>query len=74
MDKIFAKVEKNKEKLFITDWAITNTTLEEVFLRISKDRHGEEEPMKKSRMKRMKRMKYFFSDAHYGGISESELV
>lgn len=33
--KAFEELDKNKERLNITDWAITNTTLEEVFLRIS---------------------------------------
>jgi len=28
-------MEGNKERLKITDWAITNTTLEEVFLKIA---------------------------------------
>lgn len=35
LDKVFQHMEENKERLRITDWAITNTTLEEVFLRIS---------------------------------------
>lgn len=35
LEKVFEEFEGNKEKLHITDWAITNTTLEEVFLRIS---------------------------------------
>lgn len=33
--KAFEELDKHKERLNITDWAITNTTLEEVFLRIS---------------------------------------
>jgi len=55
--KTFRKVEKYKEKLHITDWAITNTTLEEVFLRISEGRH-EEELTKEQK----KKMKYVFMD------------
>lgn len=35
LEKVFEEFENKKEKLHITDWAITNTTLEEVFLRIS---------------------------------------
>lgn len=30
LDKIFLEMERNKERLQITDWALTNTTLEEV--------------------------------------------
>ncbi len=37
LEKVFQMMEENKERLNITDWAITNTTLEEVFLRISKE-------------------------------------
>jgi len=32
---VFAAMERHKEELHITDWAIMNTTLEEVFLRIA---------------------------------------
>ncbi|PRP80817.1 ABC transporter A family member 2 isoform 2 [Planoprotostelium fungivorum] len=35
LSEIFSQMESNKERLNITDWAITNTTLEEVFLKIS---------------------------------------
>jgi ABC-type multidrug transport system ATPase subunit len=35
LEHIFEEMEKNKKELHITDWAITNTTLEEVFLAIS---------------------------------------
>lgn len=35
LHEVFEQFEENKEKLHVTDWAITNTTLEEVFLRIS---------------------------------------
>lgn len=35
--QVFEEFENVKEKLHITDWAITNTTLEEVFLRIARD-------------------------------------
>lgn len=35
LHEVFELFETNKERLHITDWAITNTTLEEVFLRIS---------------------------------------
>jgi len=70
LDRVFAQVEKHKEKLHITDWAITNTTLEEVFLRISKDRHSEEEPMKSSKRKAKK---YTFSD-DFSEEMDTELV
>ena len=33
--KVFDAFENNKERLKITDWAITETTLEEVFLKLS---------------------------------------
>jgi len=32
--RLFAFVEKNKKKFKILDWGISNTTLEEIFLRI----------------------------------------
>jgi len=35
LDQVFSNFETKKGALHITDWAITNTTLEEVFLRIS---------------------------------------
>jgi hypothetical protein len=35
LDQVFEWMETNKDELHITDWAITHTTLEEVFLRIS---------------------------------------
>ena len=35
LDEVFEKMESKKEELRIQDWAITNTTLEEVFLKIS---------------------------------------
>eukprot|EP01117_Protostelium_nocturnum_P005789 TRINITY_DN2086_c0_g1_i1.p1 TRINITY_DN2086_c0_g1~~TRINITY_DN2086_c0_g1_i1.p1 ORF type:complete len:977 (-),score=310.06 TRINITY_DN2086_c0_g1_i1:119-3049(-) len=35
LESIFREMESHKEELHITDWAITNTTLEEVFLKIS---------------------------------------
>ena len=35
LGKVFEEVEKYKDDLLITDWAIVNTTLEEVFLKIS---------------------------------------
>jgi ABC-type multidrug transport system ATPase subunit len=35
LDQVFQAMETNKLSLHITDWAITNTTLEEVFLSIS---------------------------------------
>jgi len=35
LEAVFRAMEENKEALNITDWAITNTTLEEVFLKIS---------------------------------------
>jgi len=38
LDRVFEAIENERERLHITDWAITNTTLEEVFLHISKDR------------------------------------
>jgi len=36
LDQVFYNFESKKSELNLTDWAITNTTLEEVFLRISK--------------------------------------
>ena len=33
--KVFEAFEKNKERLSLSDWAITETTLEEVFLKLS---------------------------------------
>ena len=33
--KVFEEFEKNKDRLKISDWAITETTLEEVFLKLS---------------------------------------
>jgi len=35
LESVFKAMEENKDRLGITDWAITNTTLEEVFLKIS---------------------------------------
>lgn len=35
LEQVFEAMEKNKERLFITNWALTNTTLEEVFLHIT---------------------------------------
>eukprot|EP01114_Cavostelium_apophysatum_P009754 TRINITY_DN2300_c0_g1_i1.p1 TRINITY_DN2300_c0_g1~~TRINITY_DN2300_c0_g1_i1.p1 ORF type:complete len:1800 (+),score=493.64 TRINITY_DN2300_c0_g1_i1:225-5624(+) len=35
LEQAFQEMEAHKDELHITDWAITNTTLEEVFLRIS---------------------------------------
>ena len=35
LENVFRAMEENKDRLGITDWAITNTTLEEVFLKIS---------------------------------------
>jgi len=46
LEAVFKAMEENKDKLNITDWAITNTTLEEVFLKISM----EEEAQKKKRI------------------------
>eukprot|EP01114_Cavostelium_apophysatum_P020991 TRINITY_DN7191_c0_g1_i5.p1 TRINITY_DN7191_c0_g1~~TRINITY_DN7191_c0_g1_i5.p1 ORF type:complete len:1762 (+),score=405.22 TRINITY_DN7191_c0_g1_i5:86-5371(+) len=39
LDRVFEMMETNKERLNITDWAVTNTTLEEVFLKISEESH-----------------------------------
>ncbi len=55
MDVVFEQFETNKERLHITDWAITNTTLEEVFLKIAHalgdhQEGGEEDPNKKKRI------------------------
>jgi len=38
LGEVFSAMETNKERLHITDWAITNTSLEEVFLRISRSK------------------------------------
>lgn len=35
LSELFSKMESVKSELHITDWAVTNTTLEEVFLTIS---------------------------------------
>eukprot|EP01119_Soliformovum_irregulare_P016146 TRINITY_DN4639_c1_g1_i1.p1 TRINITY_DN4639_c1_g1~~TRINITY_DN4639_c1_g1_i1.p1 ORF type:complete len:1195 (-),score=473.31 TRINITY_DN4639_c1_g1_i1:27-3611(-) len=35
LDVLFEQMEQKKDQLHITDWAVTNTTLEEVFLKIS---------------------------------------
>ena len=51
LDYIFSAMEENKEKLSITDWAITNTTLEEVFLQISKERRKKEKNKGKEKFK-----------------------
>jgi ABC-type multidrug transport system ATPase subunit len=40
LDDVFEKMEAKKEELRIQDWAITNTTLEEVFLKISLQNKG----------------------------------
>jgi len=40
---VFESMESEKEKLNITDWAITNTTLEEVFMRVSMNQHKSKE-------------------------------
>ena len=34
ISKIFEEMEANKEKLFISDWGISQTSLEDVFLKI----------------------------------------
>eukprot|EP01118_Nematostelium_gracile_P008164 TRINITY_DN2698_c0_g1_i3.p1 TRINITY_DN2698_c0_g1~~TRINITY_DN2698_c0_g1_i3.p1 ORF type:complete len:600 (+),score=136.61 TRINITY_DN2698_c0_g1_i3:37-1800(+) len=44
LEKAFECFEREKERLHITDWAITNTTLEEVFLKISMADHDEKKP------------------------------
>ena len=35
LSEVFKKVEEDKEKMHITDWGITETTLEEVFLKLA---------------------------------------
>eukprot|EP01117_Protostelium_nocturnum_P005730 TRINITY_DN2068_c0_g1_i1.p1 TRINITY_DN2068_c0_g1~~TRINITY_DN2068_c0_g1_i1.p1 ORF type:complete len:1746 (+),score=587.77 TRINITY_DN2068_c0_g1_i1:107-5344(+) len=44
LETVFREMETHKEELKITDWAITNTTLEEVFLKISM---GDDKPKKR---------------------------
>jgi len=51
LDSIFDEFEKNKERLHITDWAITNTTLEEVFLRISLEEGKKQKELSESNAK-----------------------
>jgi hypothetical protein len=41
LDQAFQIVEQNRHRLKITDWAISNTSLEEVFLEISKEKKDE---------------------------------
>eukprot|EP01119_Soliformovum_irregulare_P017548 TRINITY_DN5236_c0_g1_i2.p1 TRINITY_DN5236_c0_g1~~TRINITY_DN5236_c0_g1_i2.p1 ORF type:complete len:874 (+),score=298.14 TRINITY_DN5236_c0_g1_i2:32-2623(+) len=40
LDVMFEEMESMKSELGITDWAVTNTTLEEVFLKISEMHHN----------------------------------
>lgn len=44
--------EANKDKYNITDWAITNTTLEEVFLKISLGEMADEQPNNNTKTKK----------------------
>lgn len=43
LESVFELMETHKRDLHITDWAITNTTLEEVFLQISNNTAKEHE-------------------------------
>lgn len=44
LESVFQEMETHKKALHISDWAITNTTLEEVFLRVSMEGSGVPQP------------------------------
>lgn len=77
LERVFEEFESNKEKLHITDWAITNTTLEEVFLRISNMEHekANEEvdiPVKKDEKKKEVSSKESDSSSESSSKEESD--
>ncbi|KYR02910.1 ABC transporter A family protein [Tieghemostelium lacteum] len=42
MSNIFSAFEENKERLHITDWGISNSSLEEVFIKVALGRQGDD--------------------------------
>merc|ERR1711871_223160 len=48
LSKVFEKVEADKKKLGVVDWGITETTLEEVFLKLAMLSHNDSLPLGRS--------------------------